>query len=74
MAGNQLIGPLPPVTLDAGCVVTFEAIDPNTGANVTGVTISFATLYAVNDDAVSDVKIPTPPDPLFLPLPLGQEG
>jgi hypothetical protein len=48
MASFQLIAPLPLVTLDAGCTITLEAIDPDTGAAVTGVTVSAATIYADN--------------------------
>lgn len=49
MAANQLIAPLPFVTLDTGCTVTIEAIDPLTGAAVTGVTVSQVAIYANND-------------------------
>jgi hypothetical protein len=48
MTAYQLIGGLPAVTLDAGCTVTFEAIDPDTGAAVTGVAITQAAIYATN--------------------------
>lgn len=46
MAASQLLARLPFLSLDAGCTVTFEAIDPATGAAVAGVTISQATIYA----------------------------
>ena len=48
MASHQLIAPLPLITLDAGCTITVEAIDPDTGANVTGVDVSQVTIYGVN--------------------------
>jgi hypothetical protein len=44
----QLIGPLSLLTLEAGCTITLEAIDPSTGANVTGVTVSQVAIYGVN--------------------------
>jgi hypothetical protein len=58
MTAYQLIGGLPAVTLDAGCTVTFEAIDPDTGAAVTGVAITQAAIYATNV---------TPGDPVTAP-------
>ncbi len=68
MAAHQLLAPMPELTLDAGCIVTWEAIDPATGAAVTGVTITAASVRAINfapDD--------TPPAeetlPLFVPIP-----
>lgn len=48
MAGEPLIAPLALMTLDAGCTITLEAIDPTTGAAVTGVTVSQAAIYADN--------------------------
>ncbi len=68
MAANQLIAPLADMTLDAGCTVTWEAIDPATGAAVTGVAITGATVRAVNfvdedTPAASDVL------PVFVPIP-----
>lgn len=58
MAAFQLPASIPPMTLDAGCTITFEAIDPDTGAAVTGVTISAAAIYATNV---------TPGDPVTAP-------
>lgn len=48
MTDHQLLAPLPQLSLDAGCSVTFEAIDPDSGAAVAGVTISEAVVYATN--------------------------
>jgi hypothetical protein len=48
VASLQLLAPLPFLTLDAGCTVTVEAIDPFTGAAVTGVTVSLVAIYAAN--------------------------
>jgi hypothetical protein len=44
----DLIAPLPILNLPPGAVVRFEAIDPTTAAAVAGVTISAATLYALD--------------------------
>lgn len=70
----ELIAPLPRATLVHGMTIAFEAIDPTTGAPVTGVVVSDAAIYAnANDDGpveVSDVTV-TVPDvtPLWTPLP-----
>lgn len=50
MASFQLISPMPVYTLEAGATVTVEAIDPDTGAAVTGVTVTDFTITAWNDD------------------------
>lgn len=72
MAGNQLLAPLPWVTLDAGCTVTFEAIDPLTGVAVTGVVVTAATIYATND---AETTLPPAPVPLLtLEAPTGGPG
>lgn len=60
MAAHQLLARMPPLTLDAGCTVTVEAIDPSTGATVTGVTITSAAVYATN---TTEGKLPPPPVP-----------
>ena len=75
MPAFQLIAPMPALTLDAGCIVTFEAIDPDTGAAVTGVKIANATVYAVNIAPELDTGpgpgAPPADDelPLFVPIP-----
>jgi hypothetical protein len=58
MASYQLPAGMPPMTLNAGCTVTVEAIDPDTGATVTGVTVSQVAIYATNV---------TPGDPVTAP-------
>lgn len=58
MASSQLIAPLPLVTLENGMTVTFEAIDPDTGAAVAGVQVSTAVVY---------VSTATPEEPLAEP-------
>lgn len=67
MASYQLIGPGALVTLDSGCTVTFEAIDPDTGAAVSGVAVSSATLY-VTTDTPSLVAVEQPTLLAFEPL------
>lgn len=69
MASAQLIGPLPEVTLSSGCTVTFEAIDPNSGATVTGVTVSQAALWGVN--LTEDAAVPPAEalPPLYVSIP-----
>lgn len=63
MSNPLLRGDLPEVTLDAGCTITFEALDPNTGATITGVVVSNAALYGVNvtDDTGAGPLEPLPP-------------
>ena len=62
MTAHQLIGPLPLLSLDSGCTITVEAIDPDTGANVSGVLVSeFAML---GNNAVAE-PTPVTADPLF---------
>lgn len=46
MASQELLSTMPEIPLEAGNVIKFEAIDPNTGAAVSGVTVSLATLTA----------------------------
>jgi hypothetical protein len=63
---------MPAYTLDSGCIITFEAIDPDSGAVVSGVTISNAAVYGVNDDQTVPSLTPPPP-PLFVPLALSEQ-
>jgi hypothetical protein len=42
------IAPLPVILLKSGQVVRFEAIDPTTGADVGGVAVTNASLYAAS--------------------------
>lgn len=58
---------MPPLTLDAGCTITVEAIDSATGAAVTGVTVSQVTIYA---DNAAYTASPTERTPLFALEPL----
>lgn len=46
MANDTIEGGMPPDTeLDNGCTVVFDAIDPATGATVSGVKFSAGVLY-----------------------------
>lgn len=71
MTAHQLLGPMPELTLDAGCTVTWEAIDPASGAAVTGVTITQAAVRAVNfaPTLTGQVVEPEPILPYFVPIP-----
>lgn len=73
MTDHQLVAPMPDATLISGCTVTFEAINPDTGVAVTGVTISSATLHGVN--AVPADTVTPPADdvlPYFVPIPVDE--
>lgn len=65
MTNPLLLAPLPETTLDAGCTVTFEALDPTTGATVTGVVVSNVALYGLNDTADAASTLPDAPAPLY---------
>lgn len=45
---------MPALPLTVGCTVSFEAINPTTGAAVSGVNISLATIYGVDATEASD--------------------
>jgi hypothetical protein len=71
----ELIAPLPRAMLAPGMTIAFEAIDPDTGAAVTGVIVSNAAIYTEAADLnESDTSPPTVtvPDvsPRWAPLPL----
>lgn len=63
MTNPLLQANLPEVTLDAGCTVTFEALDPSSGATITGVVVSNAALYGLNvtDDGSGEPLEALPP-------------
>jgi hypothetical protein len=67
----QLKAGMPAMTLDAGCTITVEAIDPASGATVTGVTVSQVAIYGTNDDAGPPLEL-TPVPPLLV-LDLGAD-
>lgn len=63
MTNPLVLASLPEVTLDNGCTVTFEALDPTTGATITGVVVSNGALYGVNvtDDSAGALPEVGPP-------------
>lgn len=61
---GEQIAPLPRATLSNGMTIAFEAIDPTTGAAVTGVTV---TNVAVYDDGGSDAFEVSEPGTVSLP-------
>lgn len=69
----ELLAPLAEATLIGGFQIVFEAIDPNTGATVTGVKVSNVAVYGETPDAAAGGggSGGTPAVPLFVPLPNG---
>lgn len=70
----DLIGPMPVVTLFGGAVISFEAVDPLTGANVSGVEVS-AALVSAEDFTVTPEGADAPSvanTAIFLPGPAGE--
>lgn len=66
---TELLSTMPQIPLTGGFVVRFEAIDPVTGAAVTGVKVSNVALYG---ETSSGQVIPLgvePAEPLFVPIP-----
>lgn len=61
---------IPPISLDNGCVVQFEAVDPTTGDPVTGVTVSNVSIYATHIGPGKGALVPESGEWLNLP----QEG
>lgn len=72
MADYQLLAPMPLITLDAGCTLTLEAIDPDTGAAVTGVTVSAVAIYGSNYAPPDKTPEPESPLPVFVPIGSGE--
>ena len=61
------VAPMPPDTdLTSGCTVQFVAIDPTTGNDVSGVTITNASIYA---DATGDAVLEAPGPFMLVPGP-----
>lgn len=59
---QPLIAPLPPnLDLADGYVVRFNALDPATGAQVTGVLVSNALVYVYSDTASSPQQLESGP-------------
>lgn len=68
----ELLSTLAEATLSSGMSIVFEAIDPTTGAAVTGVKVSNIGIYGDTPDDTTSPAAPEPTAPLFVPLP--QEG
>lgn len=64
----ELISTLAELPLDAGCTITAEAIDPNTGAVVGGVMVSAFAIYAYQPSDADHAEFERA-TPLWLPLP-----
>ena len=69
---SQLQAGLVQVPLTPGCQVVWEAINPTTGAQVAGVTVTNPTVYGRDLTAGAEQGASTIADvePLFLPLPV----
>lgn len=52
----ELMASLPVVPLTAGMTIRFEAIDPDTGDAVAGVTVSEAVIYGVDLNADDETQ------------------
>lgn len=71
---GEQIAPLPRATLVNGMTIAFEAIDPSTGAAVSGVVVSDVAIYAnaadPGDAQPTAVEVTLPDaSPLWTPLP-----
>lgn len=64
----ELISTMAQVQLTNGCTVSWEAIDPATGAPVDGVIIRDAVLYGYDLTDIPPDQAP-PVAPLWVPLP-----
>ena len=70
MANLQLLSTMPVIPLNFGCRVVWEAIDPGTGAHVTGVVIKNATLYGYDLSTGPAPEFSPPVAPGWVPLPV----
>lgn len=70
----ELIAPLPEMVLQPGMSVVFEAIDPASGAAVTGVKVTEVSIFgdttSGGDTSGGSVNV-TDVAPEFVPIPLG---
>jgi hypothetical protein len=66
----ELISTMSQIALTNGCVIKFEAIDPTTGAAITGVKIKNPVVYGFNLLGTEDDTAPKLPDvaPIFVPI------
>lgn len=70
MATDQLMAPLPQITLEPGMQIVFEAINPTTGAAVNGVTVKGITIYGTNAAGGDGLSL-TPGPFMLVPGPEG---
>lgn len=66
MAVDQMLAPLPKLKLEKNYTVQFEAIDPTSGAAVTGVTVNNVSL-TTDQEASFGVTDPQDVMPFLLP-------
>ena len=67
---EPLIATMPALPLTAYCTVEWVAIDPTTGNDVSGVTITNPTLYGVDlSGTVGETTTAPSDEPLWIPLP-----
>lgn len=74
MATNQLISTMAQPLMVFGGKMVFEAIDPTTGATVSGVEITNPVVSGINLSVVDDGGASALPDiePLFTPVPVNE--
>ena len=70
MATDQLMAPLPQITLEPGMQIVFEAISPTTGLAITGVTVKGIAIYGT-DEAGGEPTVLTPGPFMLVPGPEG---
>lgn len=70
----ELLSTLAQATLSGGMIVRFEAIDPTTGANVTGVKVSNVAVLANLEAAGLSGQVPLDDAiPQWVPVPLDDQ-
>lgn len=71
----ELLSTLAEATLNGGMSIVFEAIDPTTGAVVTGVVVSQVAVLAETVDAGLDGQVPLDDaEPLWQPIALEDQA
>lgn len=68
MAAPVNVGIPPDLDLSGGYIIEFTALDPTTGADVTAVKVSLATLTVENISS-GQIVIPLPDEPEWINLP-----
>jgi hypothetical protein len=69
MAVDQLLSTMPQITLEPQYILQFEAINPSTGAAVTGVTVGNASITTLQVASFGEAQAV----PLWIPLPTGDQ-